>query len=94
MLKGENCGGRKNRDLLAVGDGFERRTHGYFCLAVADVTAQEAIHRRGAFHVALDVGDGEILIGRFFEFESVFKFALEVAVRRKCKTGRGLSGCV
>src|SRR5580692_1075267 len=94
VLKGEYRGGRKNGDLLGVGDSFERGTHGYFGFAVPDVAAQQTIHRRGAFHVALDVGDGEILIGSLFEFEGVFKFALEVAARRKCQAGRGFSGCV
>ena len=91
MLKGENGRGRKKGDLLAVGDGFERGAHGDFGFAVADVAAEEAVHRRGAFHVALDVGDGEVLVGGFFEFESVFKFALEIAVGRECEAGGGFS---
>ncbi len=46
MLESENGGGSKNGDLFAVGDGFEGRAHGDFGFAVADVAAQEPIHRR------------------------------------------------
>ncbi len=88
VLKGEDGGGSEDGDLLGVGDGFEGGAHGDFGFAVADVAAEEAIHRRGAFHVALDVGDGEVLVWRFFEFEGVFKFALEVAVGRKREAWR------
>ncbi len=35
------------------------------------------------FHVALHVVDGALLVGRFFEFESVVEFAREIGVRRK-----------
>src|ERR1700730_3794114 len=94
MLKGEDCGGSENCDLLGVGDGFERGAHSHFGFAVADVAAQEAIHWRGAFHVALNVGDGEVLVGSFLELEGIFKFALEVAVWRKRQAWGGFSGCV
>jgi len=86
MLEGENGCGRENRDLLAVGDGFEGRAHGYFRFSVPDIAAEEAVHRSGALHVALDVGDGGVLVGGFFEFEGVFEFSLEIAVGGKCKT--------
>src|SRR5580704_14076524 len=94
MLKGEDCGGSENCDLLGVGDGFDRGAHSHFGFAVADVAAQEAIHWRGAFHVALNVGDGEVLVGSFLELEGIFKFALEVAVWRKRQAWGGFSGCV
>ena len=83
MLEGENGGGREDGDLFVVGDGFEGGAHGDFGFAVADVAAEEAIHRSGAFHVALDVGDGVVLVLRFLEFEGVFEFALEIAVGRE-----------
>ncbi len=39
MLEGEDGSGREDRDLLAVGDGFEGGAHGHFGFAVADVAA-------------------------------------------------------
>ena len=86
MLEGEDGGGREDGDLFAVGDGFEGGAHGDFGFAVADVAAEEAVHRSGALHIALDVGDGGVLVGGFFEFEGVFKFALEIAVGREGET--------
>ena len=91
VLEGQDGGGREDGDLFAVGDGFERGAHGDFGLAVADVAAEQAVHGRGALHVALDVGDGGVLVGRFFEFEGVFKFALEISVGRKGEARRGLA---
>ena len=50
VLEGQNGGGRENGDLLAVGDGLEGGAHGHFGFAVADVAAEQAVHRRGLFH--------------------------------------------
>ena len=44
-----------------------------------------------AFHVFLDVRDGRDLVWSFLKFERVFKFALEIAVRRKGKARGGLA---
>ena len=45
MLEGEHGGWSEDGDLFPVGDSFERGAHGDFGLAVADVAAEEAIHR-------------------------------------------------
>ncbi len=52
VLEGEHGGRREHRHLLVVADGLERRAHGDFGLAVADVAAEQAVHRRGGLHVA------------------------------------------
>src|SRR5207302_4617086 len=91
VLEGEDGGWREQGDLLVVIDDFEGGAHGHFRFAVADITAEEAIHRLALLHVLLDVGDGGDLIGRFFEFERVFEFALKISVRRKRKAGSGLA---
>ncbi len=80
MLESEDGGGCKNGDLFSVRDGFEGGAHGDFRLAIADVAAEEAIHRSFALHVALDVGDGGILVVGFFKLEGIFEFTLPVAV--------------
>ena len=80
MLKGEHGRRREERHLLAVHDRLERRAHGDFGLAVADVAAQQPVHRRRRFHVALDVGDGVRLIDRQVVLERVFELALPVGI--------------
>ena len=47
MLKGEDGGGREDRDLTAVLHGFESGAHGDFGLAVADVAHEQPIHGQG-----------------------------------------------
>ena len=57
VLKREHGRRREERHLLAVHHRLEGGAHRHFGLAVADVAAEQAIHRRRRFHVALDVGD-------------------------------------
>ena len=83
MLEGEHRGGREHGHLFAVAQRFERRAHGDFGLAVADVAAQQPVHRMAALHVLLDVLDGGELILGLGEFERVLELALPVAVVRK-----------
>ena len=82
---------REERDLFAVHHRLERRAHRHFGLAVADVAAQQPIHRRRRFHVALDVGDRCRLIGRQRELERVLEFFLPVRVGAERVTGHGLA---
>src|SRR5712664_2336342 len=94
MLEGEYGRGRKKRDLLRIGNGFEGGAHGHFGLAIADIAAEEAVHRCGALHVFLDVGDRGVLVGSLLELEGVLEFALEISVGRKRKPWRGFPGRV
>ena len=88
MLKRQHRRRRQHRHLLAVRHGLERRAHGHFRLAVAHVAAKQPVHRLGALHIALDVRDGRVLVGRLLEFERVLKFPLPIAVRRKMQSPR------
>ena len=80
VLEREHGRRREDRDLLAVHHRLERRAHRDFGLAVADVAAQQAIHRRRRLHVALDVGDRRLLIGRQLPLEGVLELLLPVRV--------------
>ena len=73
--------GREHGDLLVVADGLERRAHGDFRLAVADVAAEQAVHGLRGFHVARDVGDGLGLVFGLVELEGVFELANEFVAR-------------
>ena len=80
MLERQHGRRRQERDLLAVHHRLERRAHRHFRLAVADVAAQQAVHRRRRFHVALDVGDRGSLIGRQLVLERILELLLPVRV--------------
>ena len=64
VLIGEHRRRRQDGGLLAVHHGLERGTHRDFRLAVTDVAAQQAIHRRRGFHIVLHIFDRSFLIGR------------------------------
>ena len=80
MLKRQHGGRRQKRDLLAVHHRLERGAHRDFGLAVADVAAQQAVHRRRRLHVLLDVGDRGLLIRRQLVFERVLELLLPVRI--------------
>ena len=91
MLERKHRGRREHGNLLAVRQRLERGAHGDFRLAVADVAAEQPVHRQSRFHVALHIFDGALLVRGFLEFESVLEFALPVGIRRKRVAGRGLA---
>ena len=80
VLEGEHGRRREHRHLLAVHHGLEGGAHRDFGLAVADVAAEQAVHRRRRLHVALDVVDGVLLIERQLPLEGVLELLLPVAV--------------
>ena len=57
VLFGEHGRRHQHGDLVAAVDRFEGRPHGDFGLAVADIAADQAVHRLGVFHVALEAFD-------------------------------------
>ncbi|MCE2514627.1 MAG: hypothetical protein J4F37_06395 [Acidobacteria bacterium] len=67
--------------LLAVHQGLERRPQRDLGLAVADVAAQQAVHRDRRLHVALDVGQGRPLVRRQLVLERRLELLLPVGVR-------------
>ena len=82
---------REHGHLFAVHHRLERGAHRHFGLAVADIAAQQAVHRRRRFHVALDVADGGGLIRRQIPLEGAFELLLPVRVRGKRVTRNGLA---
>ena len=90
MLVGQQRGGYQHRDLLAVLDGFERRTDRDLGLAVADVAADHPVHRHRLLHVRLDLGDRGELVHGFGEAERVLHFGLPRGVRTERISCAGL----
>ena len=83
MLLRENRRRHKHGDLLAVQHGAKRRPHGDFGFAVADIAADQPIHRLRRGHVARHVLNRFVLIRRLFVLERRLKFAVQVFVRRE-----------
>ena len=76
MLRCQQRGRRQNRDLLSILDGFERRANGDLGFAEAHVATHQAVHRKGALHIDLDVVDGLSLIGRLHEGKRLLHLVL------------------
>ena len=91
VLKREHGGRREKGGLLVVHDGLEGGTHRDLGLAVADIAAEQAVHRRGRLHVLLDVGDGADLIGRRLVREGALELLLPVGVWREGMSRHGLA---
>ncbi|MBA7482994.1 hypothetical protein ES707_18499 [subsurface metagenome] len=64
VLLGEHGGGHQHRHLPVIHHRLEGRPYGDLCLAVADVAADEAVHRFSFLHVPLDVMLRLHLVGR------------------------------
>ena len=58
---------RQHGDLLAAFDGEERRAHGDFGLAVADIAANQSVHRLLALHAGEGFVDGALLVRGFLD---------------------------
>ena len=83
VLLGEDRRRHQQHHLLAVLDGLERRPQRDLGLAVADVAADQAVHRPRRLHVGLDELDRVALVGRLGERERVLELALPVGVGRE-----------
>ena len=88
MLLAENRRRHEHGHLIAGVDRFERRPHRHFRLAVADVAAEQPIHRPLDLHVVLDGGDGGELVGRFAVGKRGVEFLLPGGVGGKRMPGR------
>src|SRR5262249_8051829 len=64
---------REEGRLLPVEDALEDRAHRDLGLPVADVAAEEAVHRLLRLHVALDVLDRRDLVRRLRELERLLE---------------------
>ncbi len=64
VLAGQDGGRAEHGHLLAVHDRLEGGPHGHLGLAVADVAAEEPVHRDLALHVGPDLADrAELVVG-------------------------------
>ena len=80
VLEDEHRGRRQYHHLLVVAYCLEGGAHADFSFAVADIAAQQPVHRLAGFHVALDVAGGLELVFGLVVLERIFKLALPLAV--------------
>ncbi len=80
VLLGEDRGGREHQHLLALCGGLERGAQRDLGLAVADVAADQAVHRPRRLHVGLDRLDRLALVGGLGVGEALLQFALPLGV--------------
>ncbi len=80
MLQREDRRRHEHQHLLAVLRRLERRPQRDLGLAVADVAADQPVHRTRRFHVGLRQFDRIALIGRLGEGERLLELALPVGV--------------
>ena len=78
VLFGQNGSRDEYGNLPAVVDALECRPHGDFGLAIADVAADQTVHRTSPFHVGLEVIDGVQLIRGFDIWKRRAEFLLQM----------------
>ncbi len=83
VLLGQDRRRHEQHHLLAVLHRLERAAQRDLGLAVADVAADQSVHRARRFHVGFDEFDRVALVGGLDERERVLKLSLPVAVGRK-----------
>ena len=88
VLLDQQRGRHQDRHLLAVLHRLERRPHRDLGLAVADVAADQPVHRDDLLHVPLDLVDRGQLVGGLDEAEGVLELALPGGVGARTR-GRG-----
>ena len=71
MLFRKQGGRAQQGNLLAVRDGEKRGAQGHFCLAEADIAADQTVHRLARSHVAQNALDGGRLVHGFFKAEAL-----------------------
>ena len=91
VLLGEDRRGHEHQHLLALGGRLEGGAQRDLGLAVADVAADQAVHRARRLHVGLDQLDRLALVGRLGEREALLELALPVASRARTR-GRRAGG--
>ena len=81
VLLGQNRSRHQHRHLLAIGDSFESSSDSNLCLAIANVTAEQSVHRHRFFHITFNFFNSLQLVRRFFKRESRFKLSLHFCIR-------------
>ena len=83
MLHCENSRRNENRALLTVADTLERGAQRNLGLTEANVAAEKSVHRRRAFHIALNLLGAANLVLGFLVVETKLKIALQIRILRE-----------
>ena len=91
MLLDEQGGGHEHGHLLALLDRLEGRPDRDLGLAVADVAADQSVHRDRLLHIGFDLVDGRELVGGLHVVEGVLELPLPGSVGAVGVADRGLT---
>ena len=94
MLLGEDRCRNQIGNLLAVLDSFEGSPEGNLRLAVADISADQAVHDLPALHIPLGVLDRRKLILRLLEREEFLELLLPLRIFAVDETVRIFAGSI
>ena len=83
VLLREHGGGHQYGRLHPVKDALHHGPQGHLRLAVAHVAAEQAVHRHGLFHVALDLLHAPELVGRLLKAEALLELHLPGRIGRE-----------
>ncbi len=83
MLLRQHGGRNQYGDLFAINHGFERGPQRHLGFAIADIPADQPIHRKVALHIGFDFAHSPKLVFRFDIREAGFEFMLPVIIRSK-----------
>ena len=86
VLQRQHGRGDEHGDLLSVHDRLEGSPHGHLGLAVADIAADQPVHRLRPLHICLDLPDGCHLICRLLKGEGSLKLPLPGGIRGASKS--------
>ena len=93
VLLGEQGSGHQYGDLTTAVYGDKSCAHRHFCLAEADIAANQTIHRLGREHVVAHGFDGGLLIRRLLEGESGAEgFVIELRIGKGVTFAGGAAG--
>ena len=83
MLFGQHRGRHQDGNLAAILDHLEGGPDRHLGLAVADIAADQPVHRLGAGQIVDGVVDGLVLARGLVKGKRFFEFLVELARRRK-----------
>ena len=94
MLLRQNRSRHQIYHLLALLNGLKCSTNGHLCLAVTYVTANQAVHNFGAFHILFGCFDSTDLVRCLLIRKHFLKLSLPNGIRPILKTCGLLPVCI
>ena len=81
MLLRQNSSGHQIHHLFSFLHCFEGNADGNFCFSISNITANQAVHNLGAFHILFGRLNGKKLVLGLLKRKHFFKFPLPDRIR-------------